>query len=161
MAGTSCMIISRMSEAVSKLTWAQFFRQNFCSPWYAVWHQAITYTSNEITFKGVWKVAWQSVSRTLFIVYKLFSDIYIFHINGLAQDCSLHCIWLSTRPVSLVLMHWEYHSLALTRWRLVTPCGIICSGNGLLPIQHQATIKTNAGLQSITPCGTYFNESYL
>ena len=34
----------------------------------------------------------------------------------------------------------------------------IASGNGLLPVQHQVVILTNAAILSIRPQGTYFDE---
>ena len=34
----------------------------------------------------------------------------------------------------------------------------ITSDNGLLPVQHQAIIWTNAAILSIRPKGTYFHE---
>ena len=40
----------------------------------------------------------------------------------------------------------------------VSELGKYCSGNGLLPVQHQAITWTNAGLLLIGPLGTNFSE---
>ena len=46
----------------------------------------------------------------------------------------------------------------LTHWGIVMPYGIIGSGNGLAPIQHQSIIWTNADLSSNFLLETHFNE---
>ena len=76
-------------------------------------------------------------------------------------------IWMLTdkRPVSIVSIWWRHHAAdTLTHWGRVThicvsKLTIIGSDNGLSPGRRQAIIWTNAGIFSIGPLGTNFNET--
>ena len=62
-----------------------------------------------------------------------------------------------------VYLHWYQLELYLTHWGRVTHICVsdltsIGSDNGLSPGQHQAIIRTNAGILLIRPLGTNFNE---
>ena len=65
--------------------------------------------------------------------------------------------------ILFLLIHWRYHSLALTHWSRVTHICVgkltsIGSDNGLSLEQRQAIIWTNAGILLIGSLGTNFSE---
>ena len=101
-------------------------------------------------------------SDAKFVVYIVFSE-GPFYQHGLTEITA----WISD-PTQVVKREVVTHPCCnfndeLTHWDrathiCVSKLTIIASDNGLSPGRRQAIIRNNAGILSIRPLGTYFNE---